>query len=157
MSDDSIDPLEARLHALQPAEPPAVLMRQLDAAGPDRICWLPWVWAAPLAAAAAWLILAQITHHGLPPSAPSSLLANAGTPRSTALSSDFQVFVPVAESSHLVDVSDLGVVEVGPAQPVRLLRTTWIDDTTFHSDDGRSTMRRAAPRETIIPVALEVF
>jgi hypothetical protein len=51
----------------------------------------------------------------------------------------------------------LGVVDVAPARPVRLLRTTWIDDTTFRGDDGRSTIRRATPRETIIPVALEVF
>jgi hypothetical protein len=157
MNDGPLDPIEARLQSLRPAEPPPALMRQLRASGPDVVLWLPWIWVSPLAAAAAWLILAQFTHRGLPPSAPTSLLANSGRPRSTVLPSDFRVFVPVAESSHLINISDLGVVEVRPAQPVRLLKTTWLDDTTFQGDDGHSTLRRTAPREAIIPVALEVF
>jgi hypothetical protein len=151
------DPLEERLRALQPAELPPGLMRELRGVEPVRSQWFRWVWAAPLAAAATWLILGQLTHHGPPPSAPASLLARAGTPRSTVLPSDFRVFVPVSESSHLLGISDLGVVDTSPTQAVRLLRTTWIDDTTFRGDDGRSTIRRAKPRETIIPVALDVF
>jgi hypothetical protein len=155
MNEDDFNDIEARLTRLQPAEPPAVLMERLLGAQPANTQWVPWAWAAPLAAAATWLILGQLTNHGLPPSTPASQIARADV--STVEPSDFRVFIPVSERSHLVGVSDLGIVNAAPTQPVRLIRTTWIDDTTFRGDDGRSLMRRAAPRETIIPVSLEVF
>jgi hypothetical protein len=71
--------------------------------------------------------------------------------------SDLRVFVPIEETSTLVDVEDLGLVEDSPSRPMRVLRYTWIDDTTFRGDDGRSTMRRTQPREQIVPVSLPVF
>jgi hypothetical protein len=71
--------------------------------------------------------------------------------------SDLRVFVPIEERSTLVDVQDLGLVETIPTRPVRVLRYTWIDDTTFRGDDGHSTLRRTQPREQIVPVVLQAF
>ena len=141
MSDD----LEQRLRALQPAEPPPALIRSLLAAEPGKIRWLPF--ALPLSAAAA-LALAFALHRE-PPPAPA--VANAAQP------SDFRVFLPVGQTSTLLEVRDVAVIDREPARPFRLVRATWLDDITYAGDDGRSTLRRREPRTEIIPVALEIF
>ena len=157
--DDFRDPLEERLAALHPADLPANLAERLADAEPARRNWTPWLWAAPLAAAAALMLLAQpVTETPHAPAAEAMAkvdLRKGDGSGVEVLPSDFRVFVPVSERSHLVEVSDLGIVE--SSQPVRLLRTRWVDDTTFRGDDGQSTLRRARPRERIVPVALEVY
>ena len=140
MSDD----LEERLRALQPAAPPPDFIRSLLAAAPPspgKIRWLRF--AIPLSAAAA-LALAFGLHREPPP-------ARAAEP------SDFRVFLPVAQTSTLVEVRDVAVIEREPARPFRLVRATWLDDITYAGDDGRSTLRRREPRTEIIPVVLESF
>ncbi|HET6407044.1 MAG TPA: hypothetical protein VFG14_04125 [Chthoniobacteraceae bacterium] len=141
---DPNDPLEARLQALRPTELPSALAENLAQAQPRRIHRLAF--AAPLAAAAVWAIVSLVTHRG-----PSDRTASVPQP------SDLRVYVPIEEKSTLVEVQDLGLIESIPTRPVRLMRYTWVDDTTFRGDDGRSTIRSKQPREQIIPVVLQAF
>jgi hypothetical protein len=141
------DELERRLAALRPTELPAELQARL-AAPPVAHGKIRWLWAAaPLAAAAAWLLMLGIERHA-PHTAP---VASGPQP------SDFHVFVPVKETSTLVGVEDLTVIDPLPAHPVRLVRATWIDDVTYAGDDGHSTIHRQRPRAEIIPIALETY
>jgi len=149
------DEIEQRLAALRPvafppelqarlAEPPAAqLAARSTARGKIR-----WLWAlAPLSAAALWLLapaLERPARHA-PPS------ARAPQP------SDFHVFLPVQETSTLVGVEDLTVLDTEPEHPIRLVRATWIDDVTYAGDDGRSTIHHRQPRAQIIPISLEVY
>jgi hypothetical protein len=148
---DSDDPLEARLRAMQPAQLPPALADSLVRAKPRRIHWLAF--AAPLAAAAVWIVAFLMFHRA----GPANLIADAASKHPPLQPSDLRVFVPIQERSTLVEVRDLGVVDTIPTRPVRLMSYRWIDDTTFRGDDGRSTFRRTEPREQIIPVVLEVY
>ena len=103
--------------------------------------------ALPLAAAAA-LALALVLQRE-----PEPTPAVAVGPQP----SDFRVFLPVEQTSTLVEVRDVAVVDREPARPYRLVRATWLDDITYAGDDGRSTFRRQEPRSEIIPVVLETF
>ena len=144
MSDD----LEHRLRAVQPATPPPELMRALLAAEPPSPGKIRWVrFALPLSAAAA-LALAFVLHHES--EAPPAVAAGPQP-------SDFRVFLPIEQTSTLVEVRDVAVIDREPARPYRLVRATWLDDITYAGDDGRSTFRRREPRSEIIPVALETF
>ena len=147
MSDDE---LEQRLRALQPADPTPKLMRDLLAAEPPargKIVWLRI--AVPLATAAA-IALAFLVK-------PDREVACKPQPIAVASPSDFRVFLPVAQTSLLVEVREVAVVEREPSRPYRLVCATWLDDITYAGDDGRSTLRRREPRSEIIPVALEIF
>jgi hypothetical protein len=138
--------LEAHLGRLRPAALPKDLAAQLAQAAPfarGKIRWLTF--AAPLAAAAAWLLVSALDQPA-PPSVPARLQP-----------ADLRVFAPVAERSVLVAERDLGVVEADAQRLVRLVHQTWIDDTTYRGDDGISTFRRTTPRAEIIPVVLEAF
>ena len=144
MSDD----LEQRLRALQPADPPQDLIRSLLAAAPPspgKICWLRF--AIPLSAAAA-LALAFVLHRE---PVPAPAVAAAPKP------SDFRVFLPIAQTSTLIEVRDVAVIDREPARPYRVVRATWLDDITYAGDDGHSTLRRREPRSEIIRVALETL
>ena len=144
MSDD----LEQRLRALQPADPPPELMRDLRAAQPSsrgKVHWLRF--AMPLSAAAA-LVLAFVLYPE-----PASKPAAAAGPQP----SDFRVFLPIERTNTLVEVRDVAVVDREPARPYRLVRATWLDDITYAGDDGQSTLRRQEPRSEIISVALETL
>lgn len=147
---DHDDPLEARLRALRPAEIPPPLADSLNRAKPRRIHWLAF--AAPLAAAAVWIIAVLPGHR-----VSTNPTTEAASDEGLLQPSDLRVFVPIEEKSTLVQVQDLGLFETIPTRPVRLMRYTWIDDTTLQSDDGRSTMRRTEPREQIVPVVLQVY
>ena len=139
------DDLEQRLTALRPADLPLELQAritraQLTPATPRRKA--RWLYlAAPLAAAAVWLVLAL-------PSGPP-------TPREPQ-PSDFRVYLPVEETSTLVEAKDIAFIDTDPARPVRLVRATWLDDITYRGDDGR-TLRRQEPRVEFIPVVLTAF
>jgi hypothetical protein len=150
---DFNDPLERRLRGLRPAKMPLELTLRLESQRPRRLTWLSF--AVPLAAAAVWFLVFYVA----PRNGESNSIASNASSEGSSLtaSTDLRVFVPVEEKSTLVGVSELGVVEDDPVRPVRLMRCSWQDDTTFQSDDGRSTLRQTAPREQIIPVALEVY
>ena len=144
MSDD----LEQRLRALLPAAPPPDLMRDLLAAAPPspgKIHWLRF--ALPLSAAAA-LLLAFVLHR---PPVPAPVIADAASP------SDFRIFLPIEQTSTLVEVRDVAVIDREPSRPFRLVRATWLDDIIYAGDDGHSKLRRREPRTEIIRVALESF
>jgi hypothetical protein len=107
-----------------------------------------WLWAiAPLGAAALWLFAPALerAHRMAPPNHP---LPQA---------SDFHVFLPIKETSTLVGVEDLTVIDTAPAHPVRLVRARWIDDVTYAGDDGQSTIHRQQARAEIIPITLEAY
>jgi hypothetical protein len=146
---DPNDPLEARLHAMRPAEMPAELAECLARAKPGRIHWLAY--AAPLAAAAVWLVASLLASRETANDVETARASDLPKP------SDLRVYIPVEEKSTLVDVEDLGLLETIPARPVRIMRYTWIDDTTFRGDDGHSTLRRTKPREQFVPVVLQVY
>ena len=146
MSDDDF---EHRLRALRPAEPPRELMRDLLAAeppAPEKIRWLHI--AIPLGAAAAALAVIFLLQRE-PESEPA--IAVDVSP------SDLRVFLPVEQTSTLIEVRDVAVIDRDPSRPYRVVRATWLDEITYAGDDGRSTLRRREPRSEIIPVALETF
>lgn len=134
------DDLEQRLAALRPAALAPALHARLSAAQPAKK--VRWVYfAAPLAAAAVWMLVASL-HHPPPPRGPQP--------------SDFRVFLPIEETSTLVEARDIAFIDADPARPVRLVRATWLDDITYRGDDGR-TLRRQEPRVQFIPVVLNTF
>jgi hypothetical protein len=146
--------LERRLQALRPAAPPPDLLKQIlesEPPAPGKIRWLRLL--APLAAAAA--VAALVALVALPllrprhPVRPQPVAASAPTP------SDFLVFVPIARTSTLLDVHNISVLDVNPSRPVRFVRATWLDDTTYAGDDGHSTLHRREPRTAIVPMPLD--
>lgn len=142
--------LEQRLAAMPPAELPPALQTRLLAAGPaprSKVRWL--FFGAPLAAAAVWMVF--VLFHQ-PPASPSTIVKIERTPQPA----DFRVFLPVEETSTLVEAQDVAVIDADPAQPVRLVRATWLDDITYRGDDGR-TLRRQESRVEFIPVVLNTF
>lgn len=145
MSDDD---LEQRLAALRPADLPVDLQQRL--AGPPvargKIRWL--FGAVPLAAAACWFLVLSLER---PATAPAPPVSSGPQP------ADYRVFLPVEQSSTLVSVENLTVVDEHSTTPIQILRATWVDDTTYAGDDGRSTFQRRETRAEIIPVALETF
>ena len=68
-----------------------------------------------------------------------------------------RIFLPVEQRNYLVRTDDLGIVDADSPNPVRLVRTIWVDDATFRGADGISSARLTQPRERIIPVALEIY
>lgn len=139
--------LERRLCALRPADLPEALQKRL-ATPPAIHSKVRWLWAAaPLAAAAVWLLLPVAQH----PAPPPSLKPKAPQP------SDFRVYIPVRRTSTLVSVERLDVIQTESAQPVRLVRATWVDEITYAGDDGHSTIKHRSPRDQIIPVALTSY
>jgi hypothetical protein len=146
--------IEARLQALQPAAPPADLRNRLlesEPPQPGKIHWLRRF--APLAAAAAAVaaLMALSPFRARHPAKPQPAAA------STSISPDFRVFVPIQRTSTLVDVHNIAVLDSDSARPVRFIRATWMDDTTYAGDDGHSTLRRREPRTAILSVPLDAL
>jgi len=143
--------IEGRLQALRPVEPPADLLKRLlesEPPAPGKIHWLRLL--APLAAAAAAAALIALPLlRGRHPVRPQRVAASAPAP------SDFLVFVPIAHTSTLLDVHNISVIDVDPSGPVRFVRATWMEDTTYAGDDGHSTLRRREPRTAILSVPLD--
>ncbi len=67
------------------------------------------------------------------------------------------MFLPIQETSTLVGVENVTVVDTEPAHPVRFVRATWIDDVTYAGDDGRSTIHHREPRAEVISITLEAY
>jgi hypothetical protein len=143
--------LEERLQALRPAEPPADLLKQLldsEPPAPGKIRWLHLFTRSAAAAAVAALVALPLLRGGNP--AKPRPIAAAGPPPS-----DFRVFVPIEQTSTLLDVRNVAVSDVDPSHPIRFVRATWVDDTTYAGDDGHSTLRRREPRTEILSVPLD--
>jgi hypothetical protein len=144
------DDLEQRLAAMRPADLPRDLQARLVGAVPAPRSKVRWLFiAAPLAAAAVWILFVSL-HRPMEWSAPLVLFERTPQP------SDFRVFLPVEETSTLVEAKDIAFIDADPAQPVRLVRATWLDDITYRGDDGR-TLRRQEPRVEFIPIVLNTF
>jgi hypothetical protein len=142
------DELETRLAALRPADLPPGLQAHLAAPplAPGKIRWL-WAATVPLAAAALWLLMPAVQ----PPVPLPVPKTRAPQP------SDFHVFVPVQQTSTLVGLENITVIDTEPAHPIRLVRASWIVDVTYAGDDGHSTIHRREPRSQIIPIALQTY
>ena len=140
------DELEQRLAALHPADLPPALQARL-AAPPVACGKIRWLWAAtvPLAAAAVWLLMPAVQR-------PVPLPASTGR---APQPSDFHVYLPVKQTSTLLGVENLAVIDTEPMHPIRLVRATWLDDVTYAGDDGHSTIHHRASRAQIIPIALQ--
>jgi len=151
------DEIEQRLAALRPVDLPPELQARLAgppaaqlAAGRAMRGKIRWLWAvAPLSAAALWLLAPKVEHPV--PHAPPPSVARGPQP------SDFHVFLPIKETSTLVRVEDLAMINAGRAHPIRLVRATWMDEVTYAGDDGHSTLHRRMPRAEIVPVSLETY
>jgi len=145
--------IEGRLRALRTAEPPEDLLQRLVAAeppAPGKIRWLRIF--APLAAAAATVALIALPLWRTRHAARRSPVAAA-----PAVQRDFRVFVPIQRTSTLVDLHNIAVIDSDTSQPVRFIRATWMDDTTYASDDGHSTLHRREPRTAILSVPLKAL
>ena len=143
--------IEERLRALQAAEPTADLLKRLvdsEPPAPGKIRWLRFL--PPLAAAAALAALAALPLlRGRHPVRPQPVAASVPAPP------DFLVFVPITRTGTVLDVQNIAVSDADPFHPVRLVRATWLDDTTYAGEDGHSTMRRREPRTTILSIPLD--
>lgn len=139
MSDDD---LERELQCLTPAAPPTELIARLNAAhshSRNVVRFPRWL---PFAAAACALFL--LVRPGTPP------------PR-TAPVGRVETFRPIEADRYLLSTDDLGVVELRPGEPYRLLRCVWADRETFRSEQGPAHLEVSQAREQIIPVALEAL
>jgi hypothetical protein len=145
--------IEERLLGLRPAEPPAEFMERLvssEPSAPGKIRWVLFI--GPLAAAAA--VAAFMALPLLRPRQPAKPQPVAA---SDPPASDFRVFVPIEQTSTLLDVHNVAVIDVDPSRPIRLIRATWLDDITYTGDDGRSTMHRREPRTEIVSIPLDTL
>jgi hypothetical protein len=143
--------IEARLQALRPADPPEDLRNRLlesEPPAPGKIRWLRLL-ALPAAAAAVAVLVALPLLRARHPIKPQTVGAAApATP-------EFLVFVPIERTRTVLDVQSIAFSDADPAHPVRFVRATWLDDTTYAGDDGRSTMRRREPRTAILSIPLK--
>src|SRR5688572_15682177 len=113
--------LEELLGRLSPAPPGPELMERLRAVCPPARKTLPFrrLWLAlPLAAAAG------VAFAWLAPDPPSTTQPVAEQPPQEPLQ-------PVGSVQHLMEVADLGIVVGENDQPVRLIRTRWIDEILY--------------------------
>lgn len=139
--------IEALLGRLAPASPDEALMARLRAAKPVRPRFFrPLIWL-PLAAAAA-VALAFAVHEAPPEKVapPITETAAGASPRT-----------PVASRQHLMEVADLGVVNDASKQPVRLIRTTWLDEIYYVTRPGDTPQKESQIREEVMPIALSTY
>ncbi|WP_193213666.1 hypothetical protein [Luteolibacter marinus] len=138
------DDLEALLGRAAPAPPSAALMARLQAARPaDMKPAHPRIlrFGLPLAAAAA------TTLAWLWPQPPAAAPQVADTSKLQA----------VGSVQHLMEVADLGIVVGEDDQPVRLIRTRWIDEILYAPPGGGTPVKQGRVREEVLPVSLELY
>ena len=139
--------IEALLGRLSPASPDAALMARLRAAKPPKQRILrPVIWL-PLAAAAAAALAFAIHETPQEEVAPPITETAAEAPPRT----------PVASRQHLMEVADLGVVNDASEQPVRLIRTTWLDEIYYVTRPGDAPQKESQIREEVMPIALSTY
>lgn len=147
--------IEALLGHLLPAAPDETLMARLRAAEPKpenvisifhRLRWM-----IPAAAAAVLAIVFSLGRQ--PPAKPPVVAEVAIEPEATAP----PVKSPLESRQHLMDVTDLGVVNEGSRQPVRLIQTTWLDEIFYETQPGSAPVKEARVRQEVLPVAVSTF
>ena len=127
------DELMARLRAARPAEPkkPVFLHR-----------WLALAAAACIALA--WLFF---------PSRPAvTQLAKTDVP--PAAMPDRK---PLESREHLMEVTDFGIVQDRLDRPVRLIGTTWLDETDYAAGPDGKRVTESRVRQEILPVSIQTY
>lgn len=138
MNDDDI---ERELGRLIPAAPGAALRTRLVNTRSRFRNIVPFPLWIPAAAAAC--VLALLLLRPTTPSSPSA-----------ASTSRIETFRPVETDRYLVSAHDLGVVELEPGRPYRLVRCIWADRETFRSETSPSRLEVRQARQQIVPFAL---
>lgn len=146
------DELERRLQALQPAAVPETLAARLQQAQPKRPHW----WYLTAATAGVAVLFLRFPPHTEDVTAPAPAPAVAARAPAEPLD-DLRVFLPIEQTSTLVKVEKVGILETDPERPIQLMRTFWVDDVTYRGDDGVSTFQRQESRMEIIPVAMQTY
>ncbi len=133
--------IERELSRLSPARVPGPMLARLHAAPPFARKIVPFpVWIAFAAAAAVLVCFFALrpAQPGLPP--------ETGT---------LETFQTVEVDHYLVGASDLGVVEIRPGEPYRLVHCVWADLETYRSASGPGRLEVRQARDQIVPIALE--
>jgi len=140
--------LEELLGRLSPAPPGPELMERLRAARPPEKKPNPFrrVWLALPLAAAAGVAFAWLSQS--PPVEPLPPIVEQ-PPK--------EPLQPVGSVQHLMEVADLGIVVGENDQPVRLIRTRWIDEILFAPTDGGEPVKEGRLREEVLPVSLDLY
>jgi hypothetical protein len=139
--------IEELLGRLSPAPPGPELMERLRAARPPEKKPLPFrrLWLALPLAAAAGFAFAWFT-----PGPPAVSKPVAGEPPKEPRQ-------PVGSVQHLMEVADLGIVVGENDQPVRLIRTRWVDEILYAAPDGGEPVKEGRLREEVLPVSLDLY
>ena len=161
MNDPENDTVAALFQALQPAAPSRDLLRRLAAARPIAktisprakiIAFIPRI-----SMAAALLALAgALTWKFLPLDETQTTTETAGT--SAAFAPPLAAaLTPRQSRQRLLGVQDLGLARDSQQRPVRLMRTTWLDDDTFTPPGGAPPLRQSRMRDEIVPVVVQTY
>ena len=142
--------LEALLGRLSPAPPGPELMERLRQARPPEKKPSPSpfrrVWLALPLAAAAGVAFAWLAQN--PPAEAQQPIADQA-PK--------EPLKPLGSVQHLMEVADLGIIVGENDQPVRLIRTRWIDEIVYASRDGGEPVKEGRLREEVLPVSLDLY
>lgn len=141
------DEIEALLARLSPAAPDEALMARLRAARPRRSRGKSIIYLAAPLAAAAGLAFAMV-----PREAPVE-----ATPPPLAENQESAGLEPVGSLQHLIEVTDLGVIQDENEMPLRLIRTRWIDEIIYRPVEGGEPVAEGRMREEILPVSMPVY
>lgn len=148
--------IEALLGKLAPAEPGTELMQRLRAANPDLsdadagkiVPFRRWI-AVALAAAAA--CIAGVI---LLPRSSVTQPSIVSTPKAVAPA---PVKIPIESRQHLMEVANLGVANDADNHPVRLVRTTWVDEIYYETLPGKERSMESRVRQEVLPVAVNIY
>ncbi|HEY1122583.1 MAG TPA: hypothetical protein VGE67_13315 [Haloferula sp.] len=140
--------IEELLGRLSPAPPGPELMERLRQARPSEERPSPFrrVWLALPLAAAAGVAFAWLAQNPPAEAQPPIVEQPAKEP-----------LKPLGSVQHLMEVADLGVVVGENDQPVRLIRTRWIDEIVYASRDGGEPVKEGRLREEVLPVSLDLY
>lgn len=144
---DDHDEMEKLLARLAPMPPGKALMARLEAARPvpeRKVIRFP-IWI-PLSAAAA-IVVAFFWSPGF---------SGEGKPVSSKNPTK-PGMIPVEKRQHLMEVADFGVVEDRNRKPVRLIRTTWLDEFVYTDGSTGKRMTDSRVRQEILPVSVQTF
>jgi hypothetical protein len=141
------DKIEVLLARLSPAAPDEVLMARLRAARPRRSRVRSIFYLALPLAAAAGLTFALMVPQDTPAAQAEPELAEQGEPNLEA----------VGSLQHLMEVTDLGVIQDENEMPVKLIRTRWIDEIIYRPVEGGEPVAEGRVREEILPVSMPVY
>ncbi|MGC4013508.1 MAG: hypothetical protein QM755_03165 [Luteolibacter sp.] len=152
--------IEALLGRFTPADPGADLMRRLRAANPDledaaaarRIVPLFRRFSIPLITAAAACIAGAMLLPRPAASPPQSTATNTPPASGTA-----PVKIPIESRQHLMEVTNLGVANDADNRPVRLVRTTWVDEIYYQTVPGNERSMESRVREEVLPVVVNTY